>query len=161
MYIFAFGVIDVSNRNARYYPPYSVLSLPDPMTGVETWHAELVTTYGQQLGDQYYNSWLAYYNRNKDKYPEDAIVPQHYGLFVSRDGGLSFELVFKSQPASTATGFNAPGQFYNGECLCGVGQGSQKPVVISSGKQKFVQGGCDFDGQIFVRTNSSTVNQLL
>jgi len=158
--IFAFGVIDVSNRDSRYYPPYSVLSLPDPMTGVETWHAELVTTYGQQLGDQYYNSWLAYYNRNKDKYPEDAIVPQHYGLFVSRDGGLSFELVLKVQ-ASTAIGFNAPGQFYNGECLCGVSQGDEKPVVISSGKQKFVQGGCDFDGQIFVRTNSSSVNQLM
>jgi hypothetical protein len=158
--IFAFGDIDVSARNEVKYPPYSVLSLEDPMTGVETWHNSLVSQYGTTLGNQYYNKWLAYYNSMKDVYPDDAIVPHHYGIFVSRDGGLTFEVLNRFESES-AGGFNSPGQFYNGECMVGVNGGDNAPLIISTGRQKYAEGGCDFDGQIFVRTNEESVNALV
>lgn len=158
--LYAFGDIDVSAREAVNYPPLSVLSLSDPMMGVEQWHSDLVSQYGSTLGDAYYNKWLKYYNATKDKYPDDAIVPHHYGVFISRDGGLTFD-VLKKFETSEAGGINNAGLFFNGECMCGVNGGVDAPVIISTGRQKYVSGGCDFDGQVFVRTNASTTNALI
>jgi len=100
-----------------------------------------------------------------NSYPDDAIIPTHYAILVSKNGGDKFEVLKKfSSTASGPDGFWTVGQFINGELLVGyytTDGGYKNPIIISEGKHKYVSGGCDLSGEIFVRTNSSNIVTVL
>lgn len=158
-FIYAFCKIDSSALTQKYYPPYSVLSLSgaEQTAAIETWR----TSDANPL----YTQWLAYYNSMKDVYPDDAIIPTHYAILISRDGGKSFEILKRFEsPQSGPDGFWTTGHFINGEVLTGryiSTQGYVNPLVISEGKHKYVSDGCDLSGEIFIRTNSSATTETL
>ena len=158
-FIYAFCKIDSSALYQKYYPPYSVLSLSgaEQEAAIQAWR----TSDANPL----YSKWLAYHESVKDIFPDDAIIPTHYAILVSRDGGKSFEILKKfNSPASDPDGFWTTGFAMNGEILTGhyvSTQGWVYPIVISEGKHKYVSGGCDFSGEIFIRTNSSATASIL
>lgn len=158
-FIYAFCKIDSSALSQKYYPPYSVLSL----SGAEQEAA--IQTWRTSDANPVYSKWLAYHDSVKDIFPDDAIIPTHYAILVSRDGGKSFEVLKKfDSPASGPDGFWTTGFATNGEILTGQyisTQGYAYPVVISEGKHKYVSGGCDLSGEIFIRTNPSAIATLL
>ena len=151
--LYAFTKIDSSVNSLAYYPPVAALEDPDEITA---WLAS---------GDARYKAdWQAYYNSVIDIYPEDAIRPQHYGIIASCDGGMTWSPVKVFSCVSTAAnGCWTTGFFINGECLTGrmENHASIKPVIISEGKHKYVSGGCDFSGEIFVRTNTIATSELI
>lgn len=156
--VYAFTKVD-SSVNAEYaYPPYSAIT---SQADLNTWK----TTSGHHV-----SRWQQYYDSIIDEYPEDAIRPCHYGIIVSRDGGLHWDVLkrfpLQQNPSTGNTyidGFWTTGQFLNGECLTGKMEegGYSNPVIISEGKHKYVADGCDLDGEIFVRTNASSIVELL
>lgn len=151
--LYAFTKIDSSVNSLAYYPPVAALTDPDEITA---WLASEDATHKAD--------WQAYYNSVIDIYPDDAIRPQHYSIIASRDGGMTWSPVKVFSCVSTAAnGCWTTGFFINGECLTGRMENgaSIKPVVISEGKHKYVSGGCDLDGEIFVRTNQSAVVEVI
>lgn len=153
--LYAFTKIDSSVNDTNYFPPASVLDLSDPWTGINEWKTTVSTGV--------YNQWKAYYDSAIERYPEDAIRPSHYAILVSRNGGKNWEVLKRFESVSTlANGFWTTGYFKNGECLTGRYDGGVvNPLVISEGKHKYVSGGCDLDGEIFVRTNAETVVNVI
>lgn len=150
--IYAFTKIDSSVKSSSLFPPADVLLMPDPQEGIEAWK-NTVQTYQ-------YNLWKRYYDSCVEKYPEDAIRPTHYAILVSRDGGMHWDILHKFDTDSThASGFWTTGYFRNGECLTGHknDSGFVKPIVISEGKHKYTSTGIDLSGEIFVKTNSSSI----
>ena len=156
-FLYAFTKLDSSVNTLTYYPP--VEAIDDP-TIIETWR--------ESVTDEQYNAWLDYHNSVVNEYPDDAIRPQHYGILISRDGGESWKpLIRFSCPSTAANGLWTTGYFFNGECLTGRMErinGTAEilnPLIISEGKHKYVNGGCDLDGEILVRTNVNDVVQIL
>ena len=151
--IYAFTKIDSSVNSTNYFPPVGALT---DASVIDTWHTS--------VGDTIYNKWKSYYDSVIDIYPDDAIRPQHYAILVSRDGGMNWDVLKAFDSISTkANGCWTTGYFANGECLTGrmVDENMAKPVVISEGRHKYVSGGCDLIGEIFVRTNTnSTVTPI-
>lgn len=156
-FIYAFTKIDTSVNNSVYYPPTTVLSAADPWDVVNAWRETI-------NNEVRYNAWLNYYNSTKDVYPEDAFIPTHYGIIVSRDGGRTwdvlktFEATLNTQTGQMFTdGCLSTGYFKNGECLTGrTKQGSfVNPTAISEGKHKYTANGIDLSGEILARTNTS------
>ena len=151
--LYAFTKIDSSVNSLAYYPPVAALTDPDEITA---WLASEDATHKAD--------WQAYYDSVIDIYPDDAIRPQHYSIIASRDGGMTWSPVKAFSCASTAAnGCWTTGFFINGECLTGRMENgtSIKPVIISEGKHKYVSGGCDLSGEIFVRTNTNATNELI
>ena len=163
-FIYAFTKVD-SSVNAKngsgydyYFPPNSVFDAPDLWTAINEWKTHITTAQ--------YNEWYAYYQSVVDTYPDDAVRPMHSSILVSRNGGQSwevlkaFELGINTNNGETyIDGFWTTGYFLNGECLTGRRSDGEavKPIVISEGKHKYVATGCNLDGEIFVRTNTSSV----
>lgn len=155
--IYAFCKIDSSANSSNYFPPSSVLSLSSDaqITAINEWKSSV--SEGRAA------SWQAYHDSIVAKYPDDAIIPQHYAILVSRDGGRHFEplkrwKVEKIQPY----GFWTIGHFRNGECIAGrYVNGYVKPIAISEGKHKYVSGGCDLSGDIFIRTNANPIVKVI
>lgn len=164
-FIYAFTKIDSSVSSDQYYPPYGVLY------GTKTVEAWKNGDYTSGTAPTHLQEWENYNASVSIQYPNDAIRPQHFSILVSRDGGLHWE-VLKAIPCDsrTAYGIWTIGQFKNGECLCGVYTGNyingsfetfvtgvSNPIVISEGKHKYTGTGCELDGEIFVRTNTSSI----
>lgn len=161
-FIYAFTKIDSSVSSDQYYPPYGVLY------GAKTVEAWKNGDYTSGTAPTHLQEWEDYNASVSSKYPNDAIRPRHFSILVSRDGGLHWE-VLKAIPCDsrTAYGIWTIGQFKNGECLCGVYTGNyinnsfvtgvSNPIVISEGKHKYTSTGCELDGEIFVRTNTSSI----
>ena len=148
-FLYAFTKIDSSVNSESYYPPVGALTDPDV---IETWKNSVSSTV--------YDTWKAYYDSVIGEYPSDAIRPQHYGIIVSTDGGKNWKPLIRFDSSSeSANGLWTTGYFTNGECLTGRmdNHASKKPIVISEGKHKYVSGGCDLSGEIFVRSNESAV----
>lgn len=88
-------------------------------------------------------------------YPEDAIIPHHGAIMVSKDDGDSWEIIrYEDVGTNGSSGFITTGYFRNGECLTGLmsdngresGNIFIQPVVISEGSST---------GEIFIKTNHS------
>lgn len=152
-FLYAFTKIDSSVNVLSFYPPVTVL---DGTTTIEEWRT--------QVTNPQYQEWLKYHDSVVDEYPDDCIRPQHYSILVSRDGGRHWE-VLKSFECSSeyANGFWTTGYFKNGECLTGRMENRNvlNPIIISEGKHKYVSNGCNLDGEILVRTNTSSVNPII
>lgn len=165
-FIYAFTKIDSSVANDNYMPPYGVVY------GTKTVEAWKAGDYTGGVAPEHLAEWEEYNASVAERYPDDAIRPQHFAILVSRDGGLHWK-VLKAIPCDSraAYGIWTIGEFMNGECLCGVYTGNYvegtyvtgvtNPVAISEGKHKYVSGGCDLSGEIFVRTNSNTTVEVL
>lgn len=152
-FLYAFTKIDSSVNSTSYYPPIEALS---DTSVIDSWHND--------VGDTIYNKWKAYYDSVINEYPDDAIRPQHYGIIVSTDGGKHWKPLIRFECTSDyANGLWTTGYFRNGECLSGrmEDHASIKPVVISEGKHKYVENGCDLTGEIFIRTNTSTTVEVI
>lgn len=153
-FIYAFCKIDSSALSQKYFPPYSVLSLTGAAqeAAIQAWRVS--------DANPVYDRWKEYHDDMVDKFPEDAIIPTHYAILISRDGGRSFEVLKKYDSAESGPdGFWTTGQFINGEVLTGhytTTGGYINPVVISEGKHNYGADGCDLEGEIFIRTNSGT-----
>ena len=158
-FIYAFCKIDGSATTQKYYPPYSVLSLSgaEQEAAIQAWRVS--------DANPVYTRWLDYYNSVKNSYPDDAIIPTHYAILVSRNGGDSFEILKQFESASSGPdGFWTTGQFINGEVLTGrytTNNSYMNPIVISEGKHKYVSGGCDLSGEIFAKTNMSPITEIV
>lgn len=158
-FIYAFCKIDSSALSQKYFPPYSVLSLSgaEQEAAIQAWRVS--------DANPVYTRWKDYHDSVKNWYPEDCIIPTHYAILVSRNGGRWFEVLKKYDSAESGPdGFWTVGQFINGEILAGhykTDGGYVNPIIISEGKHKYVEGGCDLDGEIFIRTNSSDVAEVL
>ena len=152
-FLYAYTKIDSSVNISFLYPPATVL---DGTTTIEEWK--------ETVAEGSYNSWKRFHDEVVDIYPEDAIRPQHYAILISRDGGRNWEVLKYIKCLSTdANGFWTVGWFKNGEILAGVQEDYEikRPIIISEGKHKYVSGGCDLGGEIFVRTNASSVVELI
>ena len=88
-------------------------------------------------------------------YPEDAIIPHHGAIMVSKDDGDSWEILrYEDVGTNGSSGFVTAGYFRDGECLTGLvsdngresGNIFIQPVVISEGNTT---------GEIFIKTNRS------
>ncbi len=86
-------------------------------------------------------------------YPEDAIIPHHAAIMVSKDDGDTWEILRCEDVGKNGSGgFATVGYFRNGECLTGLisdngresGNIYVQPVVISEGESI---------GEIFIKTN--------
>ena len=146
--IYAFTRIDSSVNVSSYYPPVAAISDPAELAA---WKA---------TNPLYLADWESYNEFAADKYPDDAIRPQHFAILVSEDDGDTWQLLKVFNTSSNPRGFITCGQFRNGELVCGiVGDPSGyivKPVVISEGKHKYGAGGLDLDGEIFIKLNASS-----
>ena len=153
-FIYAFTKIDSSVTSSSYYPPDSVTSADDP--ALATWLAS-VSEYRRGV-------WTDYYNSVKDEWPEDAIKPRHYAILVSRDGGSTWSVLFRSKKYDEpeAYGCWTSGYFRNGECLTGRFDESggnrvvANPIVVSEGRHRYVQGGVDLSGEMLAKAGTST-----
>ena len=147
--IYAFTRIDSSVNVSAYYPPVAAISDPSELAA---WKATNPTYLAQ---------WESYNAYAQDKFPDDAIRPQHFAILSSEDDGDTWKLLKVFNTSSNPRGFITCGQFRNGELVCGiVGDPSGyivKPVVISEGKHKYGASGLDLEGEIFVKLNSSSV----
>lgn len=158
-FIYAFTKIDSSVNVTSYYPPSTILSAETPEE-----IAEILATWRTAVGNTIYNKWLKYHNSVVDTFPDDCYLPTHYGILVSRDGGDTWEILFRIKASpNSAPGFRTGGRFVNGECAGGIYAGWEwkNPIAISEGKHKYVEGGCDFEGEILIRTNTSSIAPLL
>ena len=160
-YLYAFSVIDVSALKSDLYPPLSVFDSDNVWDGIAEWKNTLITEYGESLGNRMYNNWYAYYDSVKDKYPDDAIVPRHYGILYSDDGGLTWKVLQRWFLETSNGGCNNASLFFNGECLVGRQYGIFEPIVISEGKHQYRNGGCDVSGEIFGKTNDNKIVHAL
>lgn len=107
-YIYAYTIVDSAVNDRNYFPPREAI---DDMSVVTSWKA----TNPSKLSD-----WLKQYNKWKDIYPEDCIVPQHSAILVSRDGGHSWEVLAKLKHTKTYGGFYSASELKNGEvAFCG------------------------------------------
>ena len=147
--LYAFTKIDSSVNNTNIWPPATVLT---GETTIEEWR--------QSVSAGSYNTWLKNYNEVLPDFPDDATRPQHYGILVSRDGGQHWEVLdYVLTNSTAANGFWCTGQFFNGECLTGqqADYDILHPKIISEGRKKYTASGIDLDGDVFVRTNTSSI----
>jgi len=146
-WLYAFGKMDSSINTSNYMPPIEALT---DQAALNTWIAS---------GPTHLADWQKYHNNTKDVYPEDCIRPTHFGIYVSKDNGESWECIFRQQVTSQyADGILCVGYFRNGECLCArmVEHQFAKPLVISEGKHRYGANGLNLDGEIIIRTDTST-----
>lgn len=158
-WLYAFTKIDVSVNDTSVFPPATVL---DAETETEMW--ERINTWKGSVSTVTYNAWLAYYRSVCESFPQDCIRPQHYGVLVSKDGGATWEVCRAwSVPSTSYYGVWCVGQFANGECVINrlLPDGIANPLILSEGKHKYVSAGCDFDGEIFSKTNANTIAELI
>ena len=156
-WLYAFTKLDVSVSDAAIFPPLSAVDATG--TQLET----ILSTWHSQVGDTAYIAWRNYYNSIYASYPSDSIRPQHFGILVSKDDGATWEVCKRWKvPSTSYYGIWCVGQFINGECLCSrlTEAGITNPIVISEGKHKYQATGCNLDGEIFVRTNTSEIVEL-
>lgn len=150
-WIYAFCKIDSSVGSTSYYPPISALTDPNALN---QWKSSAPKTT--------LDAWIEYSNSISSIYPQDAIRPQHCAILISKDNGETWQVLWKYKTGSgRGYGFITAGQFKNGECLAGWTAARNEydfmhPVVISEGQHKYVSGGIELDGNIFVRTCRST-----
>ena len=158
-WIYAFTKIDVSISDDSIWPPISACSAESE---ADMW--SIINTWKNQVSTNAYNAWIGYYRSVCKTYPEDCVRPQHYGIIVSKDNGATWTVcrTWKVSPEKNY-GIWCVGQFKNGEILCNRydENGINTPIILSEGKHKYVNGGCDFSGDIFIRTNSSDIAQII
>lgn len=147
--IYAFCKIDSSVNALNYYPPIDAIS---EESALQSWK-------GSQSAEVV-EKWQNYYDSVIDTYPEDAIRPQHCAILVSRDNGITWNILYKIKCGSAgAWGFWTTGYFFNGECLTGYLDNTKtfsNPLVISEGKKKYTTDGIELEGEVLIRTNEST-----
>ena len=159
-YIYAFTKIDSSVSSQNYYPPLSAFVKSNK---VDLWSA--IKTWKNSVSDTVWKNWKNYHDSICDTYPDDSIIPTHYGILVSKDGGFTWEILKRFDVAQfpKAFGFWTTGYFRNGQCLTGVynDNGYDKPLVISECKHNYTEGGIDITGEIFSKTNTSNIATVL
>jgi hypothetical protein len=156
-YIYAFCKIDAAAASASYFPQMADVNDTDALNA---WIA---------TNPSVYSSWKQYNNQTKDIYPEDCVRPQHFMIMMSRDDGLTWEIIYKEKATHNySDGFWTAGYFRNGECLVGRVIASShntrdfvKPLVISEGRHKYTSNGIDCEGDIFIVTNTSNIVEAL
>ena len=156
-YIYAFCKIDAAAASASYFPQMADVNDTDALNA---WIA---------TNPSVYSGWKQYNNQTKDIYPEDCVRPQHFMIMMSRDDGLTWEIIYKEKATNNySDGFWTAGYFRNGECLVGrvIASSSNtrdfvKPLVISEGKHKYTSGGIDCEGDIFIVTNTNNFVEAL
>lgn len=157
-WIYAFTKIDVSISDASIWPPISASSAENE---TDMWN--IINNWKQGVTTTAYNAWLAYYRSICKTYPEDCVRPQHYGIIVSKDNGATWTIckTWKVTPEKNY-GIWCVGQFKNGEILCNRfdENGMNTPIILSEGRHKYVTDGCDFSGDIFIKTNSSNIAKI-
>ena len=158
-WIYAFSRIDNFVAEPARCPTVDCINDAEAL---ENWKTNVADPYYLKLWTEY-NQWASKY------YPEDAIRPQNSVIMVSRDEGDTWE-VFKTVKVSSnkasICGYITVGYFRDGECLVGLlkpiegtesGKEFVEPLIISEGKKKRTSNGYDLDGEIFIKTNASTV----
>nr|DAG49513.1 MAG TPA: hypothetical protein [Caudoviricetes sp.]DAN01696.1 MAG TPA: hypothetical protein [Caudoviricetes sp.] len=157
-WIYAFTKIDVAIQDPSIWPPISACSAEN-----ETDMWSIINDWKQGVTTSAYNAWIVYYRSICKTYPEDCVRPQHYGIVVSKDNGATWTVckTWKVTPEKNY-GIWCVGQFKNGEILCNRfdENGMNTPIILSEGKHKYVTDGCDFSGDIFIKTNSSNIAQI-
>ena len=152
-WVYAFTLIDVSVNSAAYYPPVEAI---DDQNALQSW---------KNGSPAYLAKWQAYHDEMLSLYPSDAIRPTHCGIFVSKDGGLHWEIVKRIRVESKGNnGYYRCGEFANGECLTypvkdldDASATSGCPFVVREGRKKFAETGYDLTGDAFIRTNDSPI----
>ena len=142
-WLYAFGVIDAATNSLDWYPPLSAIDDP---TVLQEWI---------DSNPVHLEEWQEYYNDMINRYPEDAIRPQHSAILISKDRGESWEVLCKIDGQSTGMG----GYFRNGEC--GVATTSNKTFVISEGKHNYGTDGVNLSNELIYKAlNNSNINFL-
>lgn len=148
--IYAFTKIDSSVNALSYFPPIEAIS-----------DSEVLQNWKDTQSANTVRDWQNYHDSVVNFYPEDAIRPQHCSILVSKDMGLTWEILHKEfVTSSQAAGHWTTGYFRNGECLTGFLDKTRKfinPLIISEGKHKFTSDGIDLDGDILIKTNTSNL----
>ena len=146
-WLYAFTKIDSSVNSLSYMPPISAL---DDKASLEEWIAST---------PRYLVEWQRYNKKMEKVFPEDAIRPQHCGIFVSKDKGETWDILHREYVGSYgASGYWTTGYFRNGECLTGFFKRTNKwevmnPHVISEGKHNITDDGVKLESDNFIRTN--------
>lgn len=158
-WLYAFTKIDISVNETSVFPPASVL---EAETEQQMWEA--IETWKNSVSTVTYVAWHNYYRSICRSYPDDCIRPQHFSVLVSKDGGATWDVCKTwAVPSTNYYGIWCVGQFRNGECIMNrvLPTGIANPMVLSEGKHKYVSAGCDFDGEIFIKTNANTIAEII
>ena len=79
--------------------------------------------------------WKYYYKSVINSYPEDAIIPKHSAILISKDEGNSWiPLLINKETGNTPAGYWTASDFCNGECLAGYVNSERRfdsPHIIS------------------------------
>lgn len=151
--IYAFCKIDSSVKNRNLWPQMADV---DDEEALQAW----IDSNPSQLA-----RWQVYHDAMEDVYPDDAVRTQHFMILMSPDFGKTWRVIYREKAgAINADGFWTTGYFRNGEIITGRVKSTSsssrsyiKPLVISEGRHKVTANGIDCDGDIFVRTNNSTI----
>lgn len=156
-YVYAFTLVDYAVDSGNYPPVEAMASDTALQNWKSTASASIVT------------AWQKYHDSIVDRYPDDAIRPQHCGIFVSKDGGLHWEVFKRIKVESKANqGFLRVGEFVNGECITypvkdieDISNTQGYPLIIREGRRKYTSNGIDISGDVLARLNESTNIPLL
>lgn len=108
-YIYAFTKIDSSVRDTLYFPPSAAIQNP-----------LVLNKWKMNAKDKYRIDWENYYNSIINKYPDDAIRPRNCAILISKDNGLSWNILSKMfVDSNEPSGFWTTGYFNKGKCLTG------------------------------------------
>ena len=157
-FLYAFTKIDSSVN--QLFPPVEAI---DDATALVQWN--------ESVSAATVVNWTKNYNEIINTFPEDAIRPQHYGILISRDGGVTWDVLrYIKSDSLGADGYWCIGDFYNGEVLASaqvqrdldgvITPTIKPPTIISEGKHRYVSGGCDLSGEIYSKTNTSPITEI-
>ena len=149
-YLYAFTKIDSSVLSISVYPPIEAI---DSDESLQSWKD---TTDAATV-----KMWQEYHDSIAKAFPEDAVRPQHFSILISKDRGMSWQILYKEFCGSTQpAGLWTIGYFRNGECLAGRLDSSRNftnPLIISEGRKKYINGKIDLTGDVLIKTNKSTL----
>ena len=121
-WIYAFGKVDNAVKLPTYYPP---LNAENDIVLFKQWKKQYPIAY---------INWYFYHKRMIAKYPDDAFLPQHCAVLLSKDNGETWSIIKKVKTSSLGpNGFWTTGFFYEGKCLTGFVDGTIKysnPFII-------------------------------
>ena len=82
-WIYGYTLIDSSVNVTSYFPPIDAIT--DPVA-LQTW---------KDTNPLYLSEWESYNLKYENEYPDDCIRPQHASIICSKDGGLTWEVLYK------------------------------------------------------------------
>jgi hypothetical protein len=157
-WIYAFSKIETSiNNNITAFPPYAAIN-----------DQAVLNEWLSQRTEGEIRRWEMYKDYVEAHYDHDYIHPINAVIMVSKDNGESWEVIYKFDTSEggehrSGPGIFCVGYFRNGECLCGITKGGAdglhfvNPVIISESKHKYTDDGLDLSGEIFIKTNNSSI----